>query len=39
MVDDYLTGWRYEIEQLKNVAKVASKMVDKVRPDPRRRIF
>jgi len=38
MVDDYLTGWKYEIEQLRNVSKIASKMVDKVR-EPYQRLF
>lgn len=30
MVDDYLTGWRYEIEQFEKVAKVASKLLKSV---------
>ncbi|KAI6215953.1 hypothetical protein M3Y94_00445600 [Aphelenchoides besseyi] len=38
MVDDYWTGWKYEIEQLRNVARTASKMVDKVR-EPYHRTF
>jgi delta8-fatty-acid desaturase len=37
MVDDYLTGWRYEIQQLRNVACVANKLVDKVREPYQRR--
>lgn len=24
MVDDYITGWKYEIEQFRRVAKVAT---------------
>lgn len=31
MVDDYLTGWQYEVQQLKNVANIAAKVVNKVR--------
>ncbi|KAI6223580.1 FA-desaturase domain-containing protein [Aphelenchoides fujianensis] len=31
MEDDYWTGWKYEIEQLRNVARIASKRIDKVR--------
>jgi len=38
MVDDYLTGWQCEIEQFRNVARTASKMVDKVR-EPCQRLF
>lgn len=29
MVDDYLTGWKYEIEQFSKVAKIASKFLKK----------
>lgn len=35
MVDDYLTGWQYEIEQFRNVAVIAGKIVNKVR-EPRK---
>uniref|UniRef100_A0AC35U4P7 FA_desaturase domain-containing protein n=1 Tax=Rhabditophanes sp. KR3021 TaxID=114890 RepID=A0AC35U4P7_9BILA len=30
MVDDYLTGWQHEIQQMKNVAVVAKKLLNKV---------
>ncbi|KHJ81619.1 hypothetical protein OESDEN_18694 [Oesophagostomum dentatum] len=30
MVDDYLTGWKEEIRQFANVAKIASKMESKI---------
>jgi hypothetical protein len=30
MVDDYFTGWKLEIEQFRNVANVASKLLNKV---------
>lgn len=29
MVDDYFTGWKYEIIQFRNVANVASKLLRK----------
>lgn len=29
MVDDYFTGWKYEIEQFDKVAKIASKLLSK----------
>lgn len=29
MVDDYFTGWKYEIEQFNKVAKVAAKLISK----------
>lgn len=28
-VDDYLTGWKYEIIQFRNVANVAAKLLKK----------
>ncbi|VDO24113.1 unnamed protein product [Heligmosomoides polygyrus] len=30
MVDDYLTGWKLEIEQFANVARIALKMKSKI---------
>ncbi|KIH47021.1 hypothetical protein ANCDUO_22922 [Ancylostoma duodenale] len=30
MVDDYLTGWKEEIQQFANVARIASKMKSKI---------
>lgn len=29
MVDDYITGWEYEIEQFSKVAQIASKFIKK----------
>ncbi|PIO63140.1 hypothetical protein TELCIR_15275 [Teladorsagia circumcincta] len=30
MVDDYFTGWKLEIQQFANVARIASKMKSKI---------
>lgn len=28
MIDDYTTGWQYEIEQFKRIARLATKILD-----------
>lgn len=29
MVDDYFTGWKYSIQQFRNIANIAAKIVNK----------